>query len=464
MPVVRFLFPIVLGILGSSIGLLSLQDSFAEVRGVIIEENSPAKFVRMQTGKTWAVVIGINAYQQVPHLGYAVADAKGMAEFLTNQGFEVVSFYDEKATRRAILSELGDRLPMQVGPLDRVVIFFAGHGETRQFGNAGAMGYLLPVDAQPDFLSGTTIDMGVIRTLAHALPAKHVLFLIDVCYGGIAGHRFRSFSPMTDAYVKVITREKGRQLITAGGADQQAIESPEWGHSAFTHYLLNGLGQGLADLNDDGIIPTSELYSYVEKRVYAAANLVGHTQRPELWRLSADQGEFVFFAPASRLGKGRASPIAQQATQAHVVKPSQKLEMLQPQVSSFSNASTPPAPSARESSSLANEIEMTVPSSKVQESSEQQCEQGNGEMCFQLASQYVLGNKLPQNIEKGAGLLEKGCRSEHLDSCTALGTLLWLGNGMTQDKQLALSLWKFACKRGNSKACHLLSKNKPPIG
>lgn len=51
-----------------------------------------------------------------------------------------------------------------------------------------------------------------------------------------------------------------RLLIIAGGADQQTMEGPEGDHSVFGYCLL----QGLADLNDDGIIPTSQLYAYLD--------------------------------------------------------------------------------------------------------------------------------------------------------------------------------------------------------
>ena len=134
--------------------------AYSQTRGVTIEGKNPAQFVKAQSGKAWAVVIGINAYQHAPRLSYAVADAQSMEDLLTRQGFSVVSFYDEQATRQAILTELGDRLPTMVGELDRVVVFFAGHGETRRFGRASTMGYLLPVEAQQTALSATAIDMG----------------------------------------------------------------------------------------------------------------------------------------------------------------------------------------------------------------------------------------------------------------------------------------------------------------
>ena len=281
--------------------LLGVAPVSAERRAVTVkvDDKSPVDYVASQKGKAWAVVIGIDEYEKVPRLKYAVADARSVAALFEKQGFHVTTLYNAQATQQAILNELGDRLVQRVGEGDRVVIFFAGHGETRKIKSGKEMGYLLPVGGEQDALAGTALSMGLIRELSDALPSKHVLFLVDVCYGGVAGQQFRSLPPVTEAYLKTITRERGRQLITAGGAEQQAMEGPEWGHSVFTHYLLEGLGKGLADLNDDGIVPASELYSYLDSRVFAAAQLKGHQQRPELWAMAAEKGEFVFIPPAS---------------------------------------------------------------------------------------------------------------------------------------------------------------------
>jgi len=462
-------FPLV--ILFVLVLLLVENQAYGQVRGVTIEGVSLAKFARSQTEKAWAVVVGINAYRHVPHLSYAVADAKSMAKLLEQQNFSVVSFFDAQATRQAILSELGDRLPTMVGESDRVVVFFAGHGETRQFGRASTMGYLLPVESQQTALSATAIDMGVIRTLAQALPAQQVLFLIDVCYGGIAGQRFRSLSPMTTQYLKVITREKGRQLIAAGGADQQAIESPEWGHSAFTYFLLKGLGNGLADLNDDGIIPASELYSYLDQRVYAAARLIGHTQRPELWRLSADQGEFVFFPQNSNSRTQDTLIVEPEQASSEISDDSsdvaslrQELEALQNQVQALLHSESPTLPSSTLPSEKETTLRESLQTSDQKLSPVELCEEGKGAMCFKIARKNVLGEVTTRNFLEGARLFEKGCRAGHLNSCTALGSMLWLGNGVKQDKNLALDIWKFACKKGNAKACSLVEAHSGAIG
>jgi uncharacterized caspase-like protein len=127
----------------------------------------------------------------------------------------------------------------------QVVIFFAGHGETRKYGAGTTMGYLLPVDAEASALSGTAIDMALTQSLAKALPAKQVLFLIDACYGGIAGQRFRSLSPATKSLSEADHTREWPTALNRWRADQQAVESPTWGHSAFSYYLFRGTGKGI---------------------------------------------------------------------------------------------------------------------------------------------------------------------------------------------------------------------------
>jgi len=290
-------------------GLIIASWAQAATRDLRVEGKKPAEYVAAQTGKSWAVVIGINDYEKVRRLTYAKSDAESVADVLKTQGFQVAELYDRQATRRAILGELGDKLVDRVGEHDRVLIYFAGHGETKQAKGGKEIGYLVPVGGEQDALAETAIPMSMIRDLADALPAKQVLFLVDVCYGGIAGQQFRSLPKYTAEYLKAITRERGRQLITAGGPKQEAMEGPEWGHSVFTYYLLEGLNKGTADLNSDGIIPASELYAYLDERVFSAAQMKGHTQRPVMWTMAAEKGEFVFLADrGSQAGGIHAAP------------------------------------------------------------------------------------------------------------------------------------------------------------
>ncbi len=247
-------------------------------------------------GNAWAVVVGINDYKTARRLRFAVADASAVADLLTRQGFTVTTLYNQQATRANILQEIGTNLLNNVGPEDRVLIYFSGHGMDLQKGQAARRGFLLPVEGNEQNMDATAIRMGRIRELAGAMPAKHVLFIVDACYGGIGGLRSKGkTSFVTNQRLEDLTREPSRWLITAGGADQEALEVDEWEHGLFTHFLLKGLDdQQLADRNQDKIITGSELWAYVEDVVYTEALLRGHKQRPELWRLAGDRGEFVF--------------------------------------------------------------------------------------------------------------------------------------------------------------------------
>jgi formylglycine-generating enzyme required for sulfatase activity len=246
-------------------------------------------------GQSWAVIIGVDNYLNLSRLSYAVDDAKAVAGVLAQQGFKVTPLYNKQATRQAILRELRQDLFARVQKNDRVLIFFAGHiGEIGSTGGGKPVGYMMPVDTEPGRLAETALSMELLHEISETIPAKQVLFLIDICYGGIAGRSLRSLTPMTKDYLQVITREPARQLITAGGTGQQALAGPKWKHSVFTYYLLQGIGKGYGDLNGDGIIPASELFAFLDEHVQSAALTHNHVQRPEMWSLTGDKGEFIF--------------------------------------------------------------------------------------------------------------------------------------------------------------------------
>ena len=121
--------------------------------------------------------------------------------------------------------------------------------------------------------------------------AKHILFLVDACYGGLAATNTRGLSSSTPGFLEKITRYKSRQIITAGGRGEKVIEKAEWGHSAFTLNLLRGLKEWMADINMDGIITGEELGLFLKKKVTIDSD---NQQTPQSRRFTSHEGEFVF--------------------------------------------------------------------------------------------------------------------------------------------------------------------------
>ena len=251
-----------------------------------------------------AIIIGINNYisESITDLNYAQQDAESIANLLVNSlGYEEHNIHlliNNDATQTNIKNKLYE-VAMSASEDDRILVFYGGHGETINLPTGGEIGYLLPVDADRNNLYSSGISMQEFKQISEITAAKHVLYLVDVCYGGIMTVGTRGLSKdqfnNDEKYLKKITSESARQIITAGGKDDKAQERAIWGHSAFTKELLSGIEDGLADIDQDGYITSDELGTYLAKKVYIASE---ENQTPIKGRYGSGEGEFVFINPA----------------------------------------------------------------------------------------------------------------------------------------------------------------------
>lgn len=252
---------------------------------------APHNFYR----ESWAVIVGVNDYQNWPKLRYAVNDANGIEEALVSHfGFQrdhIRKLLNGDATRQRIMEVLGDEFTdgRKVQRDDRVFFFFAGHGATRTFEDGRQLGFIVPVDADASNYYSTAISMTSLREASDLIPAKHIYFVMDSCYSGLALTRGMGMFSKDKSYLDEISRRAARQILTAGGADQQVADDGPGGHSVFTWALLEGL-QGKADLDGNGVITASELGAYVSPIVASFAK-----QTPTVGNLvGSEGGEFMF--------------------------------------------------------------------------------------------------------------------------------------------------------------------------
>lgn len=73
--------------------------------------------------------------------------------------------------------------------------------------------------------------------------------------------------------------------------------------------------------------------------------------------------------------------------------------------------------------------------------------------CKELASAYIEGRGVPQDVARGREILETGCAAQAQVSCNALGERLRDGNGFTVDPVRALQAFDQACELGWGAAC-----------
>jgi len=267
--------------------------------------------------RSLAWVIGIDAYSGgVTPLRTAGRDAGAIAETLgTLHDYEVCLLTDGEAGRDALITLFEETLPASVGPDDRLVLYFAGHG-IAQDGDDGPEGFLVPVDARANDRDGLLSMVRVQRALEQ-LPCRHLLLVLDCCFAGsFRWASTRSFlptsQPLTRKRYQRFLDDPAWQVLTSSADDQKALDvldgltigarPVEGEHSPFAQALLDGLRGGAdragADGQPDGVVTAAELYGHVRDIVELGAEEQGKTQTPGLWPLPRHgRGEFLFTVP-----------------------------------------------------------------------------------------------------------------------------------------------------------------------
>jgi hypothetical protein len=241
---------------------------------------------------SWALVVGINAYKYVSPLGYACNDAEVFADQLTQRfGFprdNIKLLLDKDASLKKIRGAMAE-LARDTGEDDRVVVFYAGHGHTVPAHRREA-GFLVPVDGKCDDTSSLVPWDDLVST-SRIIRAKHVLFIMDACYGGLMG--MRALSPGTARFARDMLSRYSRQVLTAGKADEVVADcgGPRNGHSMFTGHLLDALDGAIT--TNDGLVTANAVMAYVYDRV---AKDPHSDQSPHYGFLDGD-GDLFFTVP-----------------------------------------------------------------------------------------------------------------------------------------------------------------------
>ena len=240
--------------------------------------------------KSYALVIWAGNYQHSSwsKLNNVEEESKQVVNALEQRGFEVTTVGNPTGSElERAFKDFIDNYGYE--PDNRLVIFFSGHGHTRN----QTKGYLVPVDAQDptsrkneqDFLR-VALPMEQIITWARLIEANHVLFVFDSCFSGTLFKQRSSTTP--SKYIVDVADKPVRQFLTAGDADEKVP-----GKSIFTPLFIRALNGEADTINQDGYVTGNELGNYLRQnlREYNKQQTpqFGTILDPEL-----DQGDIVF--------------------------------------------------------------------------------------------------------------------------------------------------------------------------
>lgn len=249
------------------------------------------------TGNQWLFLIGINTYNEWPHLSTAVNDAGALKDVLVKRyyfdEYHVIELYDKEATRKNILAKLR-YLSRRVGPEDSVVIFYSGHGIVDSEQQEGSW---VPVDGSFKDRSSWISNQEFSNYLKiDAIKARHVLLIADSCFTGNFYKAYKGRLPkVTDKVIEQVYKNASRQIITSGGLKPLVIDQFN-DKSVFTHFLVKVLND-----NNDPFLTPSELVKVLKAGFEKVNDLILMFGTLRDKREQGERGELVFFLDQDEL-------------------------------------------------------------------------------------------------------------------------------------------------------------------
>jgi tetratricopeptide (TPR) repeat protein len=265
--------------------MFTKEDIFKKKIAVV---RRPKKEERKSIGNTWAIVIGIEDYddRKMTDLDFSVDDAEDLTHMLLDQGSippdHIVLLTDKRGrefkkvirkepTLDNIRRELFTNLRKKTSKKDSVIIYYSGHGVLVPDPTSpnGRTGYLAPKDFEYDAPEVIGIRLDDIKRLAYLSPERMFL-IIDSCFSGGGDKNVKTIAlagKMKAGGPNEITTGfagKGRVLMVSSLDNQISLESETLKNSVFTYYLVDILGKGERRL--------SQIFDHVHSNVRAFTN------------------------------------------------------------------------------------------------------------------------------------------------------------------------------------------------
>lgn len=254
------------------------------------------------SGRNYALVIGINEYWHLPRLRASVNNAQLVANCLQEDKKQalITILIDKDATKDKIL-EVINRYRREMSAADSLVIYYSGHGGRATLtlqaerGLANSKSHfegvnvfdegIMPVDST--YAIGKQITSSELAGLFSNLPTKKVSLIIDSSYDqAILPMVSPSFeSPNAMMRPRSTIRELnmfGYNVVVAGDWNELSrvdrFNGKEYG--VFTYFLVQGIRSHAADLNLNGQLTVREIFDYTRGKTLQYIGV----QHPQLYR------------------------------------------------------------------------------------------------------------------------------------------------------------------------------------
>jgi hypothetical protein len=209
---------------------------------------------KLSSHKNYAVVVGINNYDDRKGLHASENDANYLGSLLKSLGYEVITLTDGaeiKPTKHNILEGALKEISLKK---DRgnVVLYFSGHGEVDNKGNF----YIIPQDGDGDLSSYISED----EVNQYLKGMKNLAIIIDACNSG-------AFK---------VAADKDQLILTSSNENEPSNENWTAPVSVFTYYLCQSIEEE-GKVNKEIIMQKAFSRAYNDTLMWSTNHLVRQT-------------------------------------------------------------------------------------------------------------------------------------------------------------------------------------------
>jgi hypothetical protein len=232
-------------------------------------------------GRRWAVLAGVNQYDDYGDLQVCVKDVEAISQRLISAGYErdhlrlLTDNEKQLPTREEIITALQSWANL-TEPDDLLLFYYSGHGQADDQDT-----YLIARNGRSINLPLTAVKLSDVTGIMRGADARAKIIILDACHSG-ADLPGKGAPSMTEEFIRhVFEQAEGLAIIASCKQGEKSYEWLEQERSAFTHFLLEAL-EGQADLDQKRFVTVQDVNRYVRYQVSLWAGLRNRSQTPTL--------------------------------------------------------------------------------------------------------------------------------------------------------------------------------------
>ena len=231
-----------------------------------------------------ALLIGVSEYDPgLNPLPGAVKDVDAVQQVLLRPDIGGFVESDVTVLKNPIRQEMEDeieKLFVSRQKDDLLLLFFSGHGIKDDTGKLYLGTRHTRKTSQGELIRSSAVAASFVHENMERSRSKRQVVILDSCFSGAFAE---GLSAKDDGSVNI--REQlggeGRAILTSSSSTQYSFEQSGLDLSIYTHYLIEGITTGEADIDGDGVVSIDELHEYASRKVRE----IQPAMKPELYAI-----------------------------------------------------------------------------------------------------------------------------------------------------------------------------------